>query len=53
VKWTEHPDRADARHLRTFLDEHPRDAKEAFIICRCARPLRLDDRILALPWWAP
>jgi uncharacterized protein len=51
AKWTEHPSSGDARHLRTFLQENPRRAREAFVICRCARPMRLDDRITALPWF--
>jgi predicted AAA+ superfamily ATPase len=52
VKWTEHPDRTDARHLRAFLDENPRRAKHAYVVCRCARPMRLDDRVTAVPWFS-
>jgi predicted AAA+ superfamily ATPase len=52
VKWTEHPDPHDARHLRTFLKEHPGRAKKAWLICRCQRPLQLDAAIVALPWHA-
>jgi predicted AAA+ superfamily ATPase len=51
VKWTERPSLADARHLRGFLDEHPRTAARGFIVCRCHTPLALDDRITAIPWW--
>lgn len=51
VKWTERPDMTDARHLLTFLDENPRRAKHAYIVCRCPRPMRLDDRVTALPWF--
>ena len=50
VKWTEHPTAGDARHLLTFLREHPHEADEGFIVCRCARPLRLDDMVTAVPW---
>lgn len=50
VKWTEHPDPHDARHLRAFLKEHPDRAKHAYLICRCHRPLQLDEKIIALPW---
>jgi predicted AAA+ superfamily ATPase len=50
VKWTEHPSRADARHLLTFLDEHPKQAKRGYIVCRCPHPLALTDRVTALPW---
>ena len=51
VKWTERPTLTDARHLLTFLREHPRKAKHGYIICRCDRPLRLHDKITALPWF--
>jgi predicted AAA+ superfamily ATPase len=50
VKWTEHPSLADARHLLSFLDEHDNHAAQGYIICRCPQPLRLHDKILALPW---
>lgn len=50
VKWTEHPTPQDARHLLTFLDEHPNQAHHGYIVCRCSRPARLHDRITALPW---
>ncbi len=51
VKWTENPSLSDARHLLTFLDEHPKRAKHGYIICRCQAPLRLHDNITALPWF--
>lgn len=51
VKWTENPTLNDARHLRTFLDEKPKEAKHGYVICRCPRPLRLHDQITALPWF--
>jgi predicted AAA+ superfamily ATPase len=51
VKWTETPDLGDARHLLSFLDEQHARAKQGYIICRCPRPLRLAERITALPWW--
>jgi len=50
VKWTEHPTPGDARHLLTFLDEHPKRARYGYVICRCAVPLALADRVTALPW---
>ncbi|MEX5213700.1 MAG: DUF4143 domain-containing protein [Nitrospiraceae bacterium] len=50
VKWTEQPSLSDTRHLLTFLDEHPRQARQGYLICRCPRPLRLHDKIMALPW---
>jgi uncharacterized protein len=51
VKWTEHPDLTDARHLLTFMAEHPTKARQAFIVCRCPRPMRLHERVVALPWF--
>jgi len=51
VKWTERPALTDARHLLTFLREHPNKAKQGYIICRCDRPLRLHDQVTALPWF--
>jgi uncharacterized protein len=50
VKWTEQPTLGDARHLLTFLDEHPKRARHGYVVCRCARPLALSDRVTALPW---
>lgn len=51
VKWTEHPTLGDARHLLTFLDEHPKRARHGYVICRCAAPLALNERVTALPWF--
>ncbi len=51
VKWTERPSPQDARHLRGFLHEHPGRAERGWVICRCPRPMQLDDRIMALPWF--
>lgn len=51
VKWTEKPDMKDARHLRTFLSEHPDNASHAYLVCRCPRPAKLDDKVTAIPWW--
>jgi uncharacterized protein len=52
VKWTERPSPGDARHLISFLDNHRSTASHGWIVCRCRRPLRLEERITALPWWA-
>ncbi len=51
VKWTERPTLTDARHLIAFLNEHPRQAKRGYVVCRCPRPLALADNITALPWF--
>jgi predicted AAA+ superfamily ATPase len=50
VKWTENPAVSDARHLLKFLAEHPRQARQGYVICRCARPLQLHEKVTALPW---
>lgn len=50
VKWTERPTLSDARHLLGFLDEHRRQARQGYVLCRCPEPLALDDRVTALPW---
>jgi predicted AAA+ superfamily ATPase len=50
VKWTEHPDARDARHLQKFIDEHPGHVERGYIICRCRRPLEIHKNIIALPW---
>lgn len=51
VKWSENPGLRDARHLLRFLDEHPKQAKQAFIVCRCPRPIQLHEKVTALPWF--
>jgi predicted AAA+ superfamily ATPase len=50
AKWTENPTLQDARHLVTFLKEKPTQAKQAYIVCRCPRPMKLHDNVTALPW---
>jgi predicted AAA+ superfamily ATPase len=50
VKWSEHPTLSDARHLLNFCKEHPKQARQGYIICRCPRPLQLHENITALPW---
>jgi uncharacterized protein len=51
VKWSENPSLQDARHLLSFLGEHPKQAKHGYIVCRCSRPARIHDQITALPWF--
>ncbi len=51
VKWSENPTVQDARHLLTFLDEHPKQAKHGYIVCRCSRRAQIHDKITALPWF--
>jgi predicted AAA+ superfamily ATPase len=51
VKWTEKPTLQDARHLLSFLEEHPEEARQGYLVCRCRYPLRLHEKILAIPWF--
>lgn len=51
VKWTEKPTLSDARHMLTFMREHPRTAKHAYLICRCRLPMQLHEKVTALPWF--
>lgn len=51
VKWSEKPTVQDARHLLTFLDEHPKRGKHGYLVCRCSRPAQIHDKITALPWF--
>lgn len=51
VKWTERPSESDARHLRTFLKEHPKKAEHAYIVCRCTRPQQVCENVTGLPWF--
>jgi len=50
VKWTEHPTSQDARHLRLFIKEHPKQTAQGYIICRCPLPMEIEPKIVALPW---
>jgi predicted AAA+ superfamily ATPase len=50
VKWTENPRSTDARHVERFLDTYPERAREGFVVCRCAKPRRLTERVTAIPW---
>lgn len=51
VKWTDHPSLQDARYLLNFLRENSKKASRAYIICRCAYPLEIDEKVIALPWY--
>lgn len=50
TKWTENPTSRDARELLKFTTEKPKEAKRGFLICRCTRPLQLNEKVMALPW---
>jgi predicted AAA+ superfamily ATPase len=48
-KWTDSPSKSDARHLETFLREHPGN-EVGLIVCRTPRRIRVTPRVTALPW---
>ncbi len=49
VKWSEHPNIHDAKHLHKFVDEYT-NAPKAYIICRTPRPFAISESVTALPW---
>jgi len=49
VKWVEAPTARDARHLETFLAEHPK-AREAVVVCRAPRRFKIGAKVIAVPW---
>jgi len=51
VKWTQNPTISDARHVLTFLNEHPHQPGHGYVVCRCDRPLQLHERVTAVPWF--
>jgi predicted AAA+ superfamily ATPase len=51
VKWTQNPTVSDARHVLTFLNEHPDQPGQGYVVCRCDRPLQLHERVTAIPWF--
>jgi predicted AAA+ superfamily ATPase len=52
VKWTDDPQRDDARHLITLVSELGTRAPQGYIVCRCERPRQIADKIMAVPWQA-
>ncbi|MEI8054713.1 MAG: AAA family ATPase [bacterium] len=48
VKWTDKPTIQDSRHLKAFLSDYK--IKTGYIVCRCSKPRKLDDQIMAIPW---
>ncbi|MBM4029370.1 MAG: ATP-binding protein [Planctomycetes bacterium] len=51
VKWTQNPTVSDARHVLTFLNEHPDQPGQGYIVCLCDYPLQLHERVTAIPWF--
>ncbi len=50
IKWTERPDRHDVRHVSDFVRDHASVCNGGYLVCRCARPMQLDDNVVALPY---
>lgn len=50
IKWTDKPNVYDCRNLIKFLNDHSEKAYKGYIVCRCPRPLKLHEKITALPW---
>lgn len=48
VKWTDTPTIADARHLKTFINDY--NLSNGYIVCRCNKARKLDKQITAIPW---
>jgi predicted AAA+ superfamily ATPase len=49
VKWTTQPHEADIKHLKIFLKDFP-ETQKAYLICRVPHPMKLTEKIYALPW---
>lgn len=52
VKWTEHPRESDARRSIEFIRDFPKKSQKGYIVCRCARPMQIHEKIIAIPYWA-
>lgn len=50
VKWTTHPQPADARHVEAFLKAYPKKARRGFVVCRVERAQQLTEHVTAIPW---
>lgn len=49
VKWSDKPNRSDAKHLEKFMDEY-NETIQSYIVCRTPQRYKITDRITALPW---
>ncbi len=49
VKWKTNPSLKDVPHLISFIKEN-RKVKTGYVVCRCPRPARLSNSVVALPW---
>ena len=49
VKWSDKPNKHDARHLEIFMDEYSQ-AKKGYIICQTPLSYDLSSRVTAISW---
>lgn len=49
VKWTEHPQERDIRHLKLFLEEYP-EARQGYVVCRTPRRFKFAKNVTCIPW---
>ena len=52
IKWTQRPEGKDARHLSTFLQDMGEKTSTGYLICRCERPMQIEENVLAVPYWS-
>lgn len=50
VKYKSKIEKSDCKHLELFLTEYAGYAKQAFVVCLCDLPYKINDRITAIPW---
>jgi len=49
VKWTDKPSLRDVPNLVAFIKDHPL-ADTGYVVCRCPRPMKLSESVMAIPW---
>ena len=49
VKWTTTPSYRDIKHINLFLNEY-KNSTQGFLVCRSPNPVKLDERVVAIPW---
>jgi len=49
IKYSDRPDKNDARHIMTFLDEY-KEATKGYIVCQAPRKMKIHDNVYAIPW---
>ncbi len=49
VKWSDKPNKHDAKHLELFMNEYPQ-ARQGYIICQTPMPYDISERVTAISW---